>query len=313
MISFSPLVGDFLVRGSNLIVYHKVGDMVLNAGNHNNKITVRAIAGPTTTINAGNGTNQIAVGDAVGGNRILIAQPLTIHGQKGTNVLAINDQGTSSSETYTLTAGGLIRTGAAPISFDAIRTLRIRGGSGNNTFAVLNTAASPYPLATTLYTGSGTDMVNVLATTGPLNVISGGPTTANVGNGLNGVQDITGALTVTNPPSFTQLNLNDSADTVGRNVTLSLNPLTGFGTIAGLAPALIRYQPMDLSALNITAGSGGNSPGCAPATKIRGKPKMQCLPATSWEQLRRLLELDFDHLINVCQYFRTRCLSMKSP
>ena len=108
-------------------------------------------------------------------------------------------------------------------------------------------------------TGSGNDTVNVLATGVPTNLsTSGGHDTVNVGN-AGSVQGILGALTIQNPPSFTTLNVNDSADTVARTVTLSTFVSGGanWGSITGLAPAAINYKYADTSSpVNITTAVG---------------------------------------------------------
>jgi hypothetical protein len=141
LVGFSPIVGDFLVRGSQSIVYLNVGSMVLNAGNHGNQIDVRAVVGAATTINAGNGSNTIDVGDKGNGFRLGVDQQLIIHGQQGTNQLDLNDQGTGAAVDYTLTAGTFLRTGLAPVLYDGVQSLLLQGGSGNDRYDLLSAAA----------------------------------------------------------------------------------------------------------------------------------------------------------------------------
>src|SRR5262249_35708838 len=86
---------------------------------------------------------------------------------------------------------------------------------------------------------------------------AGGRDTVNVGNAANGVQSILGALTVTNPPSFTTLNLNDQAGPAARTATLSVSG--GTGTVSGPAPAPIHYPTGDVSTLTVNGGSRGNT------------------------------------------------------
>jgi hypothetical protein len=95
--------------------------------------------------------------------------------------------------------------------------------------------------------------VNVNATGVSTTISSGGGhDTVNVGfNG--GLQDIQGALTVKNPPSFTTLNIDDSADTAARKVTIDS------GAITGLAPVVISYIQNDLHALTIDGGTKGDT------------------------------------------------------
>ena len=110
-------------------------------------------------------------------------------------------------------------------------------------------------------TGSGGDTVNVLATGVPTSLsTSGGHDTVNVGN-AGSVQGILGALTIQNPPSFNTINVDDSADTTARTVTLSTFVSGGasWGSITGLAPAAINYKYADTSGVNITTGSGNDT------------------------------------------------------
>src|SRR5262249_47177561 len=114
-------------------------------------------------------------------------------------------------------------------------------------------------------TGQGNDTVDVLATgnnalPGGLTttfISAGGQDTVNVGN-AGSVRGILGPLHIENPPSMTTVNVDDSADTVGRTVTQSTITLVGFlwGSITGLAPAEIDYRYVDTSGVNITTGSG---------------------------------------------------------
>ncbi|HJZ58110.1 MAG TPA: hypothetical protein VKE74_24425, partial [Gemmataceae bacterium] len=103
-------------------------------------------------------------------------------------------------------------------------------------------------------TGTASDTINVLATGVATTLTSsGGNDTVNVGN-AGSVQGIRGALTIQNPPSFTTLNVDDSADTVARfAVTLSTISSGGatFGSITGLAPAAISYKYAGTNAVNV--------------------------------------------------------------
>jgi hypothetical protein len=109
-----------------------------------------------------------------------------------------------------------------------------------------------------LTTGSGGDWVNVLAT-GVATYLSsnGGADTVNVGN-HGSVQDILGDLYIENPPWFTTLNVDDSADATARAVTLSTFS-SGWGSITGLAPAAIDYKYFDTRSVQLTTGSGGDT------------------------------------------------------
>ena len=101
----------------------------------------------------------------------------------------------------------------------------------------------------------------MLATGVPTSLSTGfGHDTVNVGN-AGSVQGILGALTIQNPESFTTLNVNDSADTAARTVTLGTFVSGGasWGSITGLAPAAINYKYADTSSINITTGTGNDT------------------------------------------------------
>jgi hypothetical protein len=179
---------------------------------------------------------------------------LTVTNPPSYTTLNIDDHADAAARTVTVTSGSV--TGLAPgaINYQQydLQALNITGGSGSNNFTVTSTPYNPH-VSTTINSGSGGNLVNVYGTNGPLNVVGGASGDyVNVGNGNNSVQGIQGTLTVTNPPSYTTLNIYDSADTVGRTLTVTS------GGITGLAPAAINYQQYDLQALNVYAGTGRN-------------------------------------------------------
>jgi autotransporter-associated beta strand protein len=122
----------------------------------------------------------------------------------------------------------------------------------------------------TIKTGTASgNIINVQATDGiaTTNLVGNGPTTVNVGN-AGSVQAIAGTLSIENPPNYTTLNINDSADPGSRSVTLrtlGTNPADSehnndpWGQISGLAPAVINYEYGDVSTLTITGGTGGDT------------------------------------------------------
>jgi hypothetical protein len=112
----------------------------------------------------------------------------------------------------------------------------------------------------TVDSGSGTDTINVLRTLSgvPVTVNSSGAATVNIGVG-GSVQEILGPLAITNPPSFTTVNVDDSADTTARTVSLDTVTIGGlsFGRVTGLAPAPIRYKYADTRSVTVQTGTGG--------------------------------------------------------
>ncbi len=103
--------------------------------------------------------------------------------------------------------------------------------------------------------GTGSVTFNVQATGSPLYLGNAGTGTVNVGN-ANNVQGIAASLTVEPTGSGDVLNVNDSADTTARNVTLGNDGGTSyFGSITGLAPATILYTNGHTSTVNVTTGT----------------------------------------------------------
>jgi hypothetical protein len=107
--------------------------------------------------------------------------------------------------------------------------------------------------AINIYPEFGNNTVNVFTTAVPVTIQSASLDTVNLGNSLTGVQGITAGVSVSNPPSFTVLNIDDRADTVGRTATLTA------GSLSGLAPGTITFRQTDLSALNIYGDAAGNT------------------------------------------------------
>jgi hypothetical protein len=168
--------------------------------------------------------------------------------------LYINDSGDTTAHTsVSLTAEGLTGLARAGIYWSAsdLEALNIRGGPGADVFHVTGTPVNE-DVSTTLTTG-GNSTVDVAATQGPLTLVGqGNNEVVNLGDST-GVQHIYGAVTVTNPPSYTTLNIDDTPDPLARHVTLTSNSLMG------LALAPIYFQQADLAALTISGGSGGNT------------------------------------------------------
>src|SRR5262249_8255830 len=112
--------------------------------------------------------------------------------------------------------------------------------------------------ATTVNTGTGTDQVYVGGTRpGAALTINGqsGADRVAVGNQGN-MQSVLGMLTVTNAGSYSTLTLDDTADPSHLAVTMDVGGT--YGTISGLAPAVIRYAKGDVRSLTVSGGGGGD-------------------------------------------------------
>jgi Matrixin len=193
----------------------------------------------TLNFNNSGGNDIINIGSLFATGLQQITGPITIDNTPALSVLTIDDTGNSSARTANIDEVGGYNTisGLAPalIRFD-----------------------SSDVSAATIRTGSGADTVNILRSDEVLTVTSsGGGDFVNVGNPTTGVQDITEALTVTNPTNFTSLSISDAGNTVGRTVTIDAPGV--MESIVGLAPGIIQWDTRDIVAstpLPITLGSG---------------------------------------------------------
>jgi hypothetical protein len=195
--------GNILSRNGQSFVYKDLGGMVLNAGHHNNTLAVRAFSGTAATLNAGNGSNSLLVGDAAGGNQLLFDRPLTLNGQSGSNTLTINDQGNNVGQVYTLTANTLTRSGIAPISYSQVQQFTLHAAANGNILAIQGTAAGTTYAVTT---GAGIDQIIL-------------------GSAANSLDALQGALSLDGQGGSNTLVINDQG-TNTPNLTYTLNAAT---------------------------------------------------------------------------------------
>jgi hypothetical protein len=261
--------------------------LTIAVGNGNNTYTVASTpfsgVGNPITLNTGTGTDTVNVqttdatapltvnAAGTGNDLVVIGHLSSLAGILGTLTLnngpswshvIINDGSDNANHpNVLLTATSLSNLAPAVINFesDSLGELIIVGGSGNNTYTVVNTAFSSVPGGnpTDLTTGSGNDTVNVQGTdaTAPLTVeaASSANGVVNVGN-AGSLAGILGTLTLNTRPSFSQVNINDGSDNANDpNVILTASTLTN------LAPAAINFQADSLRGLTITGGNGNNT------------------------------------------------------
>lgn len=112
-----------------------------------------------------------------------------------------------------------------------------------------------------LVAGSAVNTVNIpstySATTFALNN-SGGADIVNIGNATNGVQSIVSPVFIENNPSFTTLNINDSANTTARSAYIEFSG-TQWEYLNGLSPGTIYFDRVDIASVNITTGLAADS------------------------------------------------------
>ena len=191
-------------------------------------------AGGNDTVNVGNSTNGVQS----------IRADVRVDNAPAFTTLNVNDTGNTTPQgTVIDVAGGLTQiTGIAPATIRA----------NNNDVQFIN-----------LTTGFGADTVDVLRNTESLALNSaGGVDTVYVGNVTNGVQSITGNVSVRNTPSFSRLMITDAANTVGKTAGMDVVFIAAqlHGRVVGLAPAQIDYRIADITdPITIHAGSGDDT------------------------------------------------------
>jgi hypothetical protein len=215
--------------------------------------TVNVLAtGKTTNLNSGGGTDTVNVGNA--GSLQDIHGTLNIENRPSFTTINVDDSADGTPRTVTL--------GQFTASDDGDGDSDLFGSIAGLAPAHINYEYFDTS-SVTITTGTQADTVNVLATGVTTNLNSGGGgDMVNVGN-AGSLQDIHGTLNIENRPSFTTINVNDSADGSARTVTLSQFTASDdgdgdsdlFGSIAGLAPAHINYEYLDTSSVTITTGT----------------------------------------------------------
>jgi hypothetical protein len=183
--------------------------------------------------------STVNVGSA--GSVQTIAAALTIS-QASADAVAVNVDDSADARYHTATLQTINFGGASYGEITGLSPAPITGEYGTGA-------------TVTVQTGTGGATVNALATGVPVRLIAHSfNTTFNVGN-AGSVQQILGPLTITNPPSATTVNVDDSADGSARNVTLDTVMIgtSFYGRITGLAPAAIQYT----SNVTIETGPGG--------------------------------------------------------
>ena len=141
----------FSRAGAPTITYTNFPNAVVNCGNFNNTIDWQGCE--YTQVNTGTGNNTINVGDANNTLDGFQGIPL-LDGQGGTNIVNINDQGSSSPHTYAINGSTISRDGV-PEGYANVAKLTLNGSSGADTYEVGSTPAQ----ATVLHGGSGTNLL----------------------------------------------------------------------------------------------------------------------------------------------------------
>jgi acrosin len=221
----------------------KITSIAVNTGGGQDSVYVNneAAGVPLTITNSVNGA-YVHLGS--GGSMQGIQGPVTINNYNHLTWLELDDSGDATGRSVTVNGTSVSGLAPATVSFNpgALYYLTIHGGTGGNAFYVGDTPDLGGGL-TWLFSGTGSDTVNVYATTSNLTIAgqSGqdyvlvGSDSSYLGKGT--LANIKGVVNVYNGGGSTYLYVDDGADSASRTATLSAAGLTG------LSPATIQWTP----------------------------------------------------------------------
>jgi large repetitive protein len=245
----------------------------------------------TTTINGGPNQNFINLSNAAQTNGLdNLPGPVVVHGGTSvSDVVTLEDSSGDFNDDYTITPTTVTRV-VSPFGGltydDNIGTLTLNaentlGTNGNNHISVNGTAdfvitnvngqggvdtidVNNTGIFGILNVTTGTDdgaTVNVVANNQPVNITGNGLATVNIGStgGPGTMANIQGPISVTNPPSLTDLIFHDENDATGQTWTLDNDDGVPSGSVATTGSATTSYNPFDLASLTVNGGSGGNT------------------------------------------------------
>jgi hypothetical protein len=258
----------------------QITSITVNMQNGNDTINVeKTIAGVPVTINLGSGNDVVNISPSAH-NLDNIQGNVTINSGQGSDSLNVYDQSNAGSHNFVFWYNAFKRQGAAWINYgNNFQSLTVNAGDGNNTFVVTSTQTGTN---TTINTGNGPDTVfvdgtalagtltinggtgkptvNVLGTSEAVNINGHSHTNVVVGNSGN-AQGVTGPLTLTNPPDYNTLTVDDSTDPGSPFVLMYTVSINGspYGVIAGLTPGGIFYKYGDTDTVTVETGTGAGT------------------------------------------------------
>lgn len=180
------------------------------------------------TIDGTNGLDTINIGDASGVQNILTAVYIT--NAVNFNIMHFNDTPDTTGRNATYTASSLNGLSPGAITWSWANHVYLNMGTGADTLAIQSTTA-------------------------PLNVDgNSGIDSVTVGNG-SGLQNINGALYITNTLAFSNLTFDDSADTTARTANYSEAGISG--ALTTVAPVTISWDWA--SSVNLKMGTAADT------------------------------------------------------
>jgi Ca2+-binding RTX toxin-like protein len=179
----------------------------------------------------GNNTFDISYGHRNLGTTLGL---ISIVGGSGDDRIFVYDNGSPSAATYHVQDFRIDRTGIGGIIYANVERVTLWTGSGSDTVNVSSTAAGT---ALFLNSGGGSDVVNV--------------------GDSRGVQGMLGQVWVANDAGLSTLKINDGGDAARRVVSIQSTGTHGYAV--GLAPANIFWDSTDMALVKITTGTNADT------------------------------------------------------
>jgi hypothetical protein len=230
-----------------LVSYSGVQTVTLDSGSGGGDVDVRTTPSAVTTNVVAGGRTTVRIGFF--GNSQFIGGPVNIENPPNYTTINIDDSADPSARTTTL--GTYTPAGDTPWGY-------ISGLTPADIHYEYEDTSS-----LTIRTGTASgNVIRVWEDGVPTNLISNATANVTIGDGLVGAQDILGTLSIENPPSYTTVWIDDTADPSARTTTLGTYTPAGdtpWGYISGLVPADIDYEYADTASLTINGSQASGN------------------------------------------------------
>jgi hypothetical protein len=220
------------------LTYSNVASLTLDAETGNNTIDINS-TGAAVTINDDAGSDTVNLSDGVQANGLdNLPGPVTVNGG-GSDVVNLNDQSATFSDTYTITSNTVSRPFFGGLTYSGLAGLTLNAETGNNTININSTA---FGTPVTINDDAGSDTVNL-----------------SDGVQANGLDNLPGPVTV-NGGGSDVVNLNDQSATFSDTYTITSNavsrPFFGGLTYSGLAGLTLNAETGN-NTININSTASG--------------------------------------------------------
>ncbi len=197
-------------------------------------------------LNSAGGTDTVLIGDNIVGGAVYIEAPITVDNDPFYTNLTINNYQDTVNRNWTIDTSGsygsIVGMAPVPIYWDNtdINAIFLQCGRGLDTGHVIRLSET---LVITNANGDNIDQITFGApSAGGMQSITPGR------NGFNVIE---------NDPDYTNLTFDDTGDSTPRFVTLDV--VSGYNELTGLAPATFRYDDNDVKQVTIRTGSAADN------------------------------------------------------